>query len=73
MKKYRKRRPTKNDTNDDDHIELGKAGIDIGYDDDGTLRKRYVGKIGGDEKYFDSNNPGSEMSNNKDCMKDELP
>ena len=33
----------------------------------------YAGKVGGDEKYFDSDDPGSDLSEPEKCSDDEVP
>ena len=45
-----------------DHIELGEAGVDIGFDNLGRSQNRYAGIIGGDEQYYDSDDPSSDFS-----------
>ena len=37
------------------------------------LAEKYAGKVGGDEKYFDSDDPGSGLSEGDKCSDDEVP
>ena len=56
------------------HIELGEAGADIGFDDLSRSQNRYAGTIAEDEQYFDSDDPGSDLNNtDEQCGSDEVP
>ncbi|KAH0689078.1 hypothetical protein KY289_016436 [Solanum tuberosum] len=46
-----------------DEIPSGPVGIDVGFEDIyKNKRGRYEGKLGGDDLYFDSSDPGSDIS-----------
>nr|XP_009787614.1 PREDICTED: uncharacterized protein LOC104235521 [Nicotiana sylvestris] len=49
-----------------DEIPSGPIGIDAGFEDmHKNKRRKYEGKLGGDGKYFDSSDPGSECSDDE--------
>ena len=55
------------------HIELGEAGADIGFDDLNRSKNRYAWKVVEDEQYFDSDDPGSDLNNtDEQCGSDEV-
>ena len=73
LRQYRQSKPKRQTIGTEkDHVELGEAEVDIRHNEAGSSNKRYEGRVGGDEKYFDSNDAGSELSDNERCSEDEL-